>query len=187
MILKAEANLVPMGPRSPLRFGRCRTDVPRTSCNPSSARLRSLWGRRPWFKVSPPARSARGMRSPGPHSPHLPQGFGCCVAGAPWFKVSPPARSARGMRPPGPHSPHLPQGFGCCGAGAHGSKVSAPLRSAQSRHPPDVLRSPLRFGRCRTDVPRTSCNPSSALKWGKLNYTDFAQNCILDQKERTSL
>ena len=62
----------------------------------------------------------------------------------PWFKVSPPARSARGMRSPGPHS------------------VSAPLRSAQSRHPPDVLRSPLRFGRCRTDVPRTSCNPFSA-------------------------
>ena len=62
----------------------------------------------------------------------------------PWFKVSPPARSARGMRSPGPHS------------------VSAPLRSAQSRHPPDVLRSPLRFGRCRADVPRTSCNPSSA-------------------------
>ena len=74
----------------------------------------------------------------------------------PWFKVSPPARSARGMRSPGPHSPHLPQGFGCCGAGAHGS------------------RSPL-------------CTPSSALKWGKLNYTDFVQNCILDQKERTSL
>ena len=74
----------------------------------------------------------------------------------PWFKVSPPARSARGMRSPGPHSPHLPHGFGCCGAGAHGS------------------RSPL-------------CTPSSALKWGKLNYTDFVQNCILDQKERTSL
>ena len=97
-----------MGPRSPLRFGRCRADVPRTSCNPSSARLRLLRGRRPWFKVSPPARSARGMRSPGPHS------------------------------------------------------VSAPLRSAQSRHPPDVLRSPLRFGRCRTDVPRTSCGLRSA-------------------------
>ena len=28
---------------------------------------------------------------------------------------------------------------------------------------------------------------SSALKWGKLNYKDFVQNCILDQKERTSL
>ena len=126
MILEAEADLVPMGPRSPLRFGRCRTDVPRTSCNPSSARLRLLRGRRPWLKVSPPARSARGMRSPGPHSPHLPQGFGCCVAGA------------------------------------HGSKVSALLRSAQSRHPPDVLRSPLRSGRCRTDIPRMSCNPSSA-------------------------
>ena len=40
----------------------------------------------PWFKVSPPARSARGMRSPGPHSPHLPQGFGYCVAGAPWVQ-----------------------------------------------------------------------------------------------------
>ena len=62
----------PMGPRSPLRFGRCRTDVPRTSCNPSSARLRLLRGRRPWFKVSPPARSARGMRSPGPHSVSAP-------------------------------------------------------------------------------------------------------------------
>ena len=80
----------------------------------------------------------------------------------PWFKVSPPARSARGMRSTGPHS------------------VSAPLRSLQNRRPPDVLqpifrmasvvawqalmgpRSPLRFGRCRTDVPRMSCNPSSA-------------------------
>ena len=74
----------------------------------------------------------------------------------PWFKVSPPARSARGMRSPGPHS------------------VSAPLRSLQNRRPPDVLQ----------PIFRTL---SSALKWGKLNYTDFAQNCILDQKERTSL
>ena len=115
-----------MGPRSPLRYGRCRTDVPRTSCNPSSARLRLLRGRRPWFKVSPPARSARGMRSHGPHSPHLPRGYG---------------RSR---------------------AGAHGSKVSAPLRSTQSRHPPDVLRSPLRSGRRRADIPRMSCAPSSA-------------------------
>ena len=71
-----------MGPRSPLRFGRCRADVPRTSCNPSSARLRLLRGRRPWFKVSPPARSARGMRSPGPHS------------------VSAPLRSLQNRRPP---------------------------------------------------------------------------------------
>ena len=125
MILEAEADLVPMGPRSPLRFGRRRADVPRMSCAPSSARLRLLRGRRPWFKVSPPARSARGMRSPGPHS------------------------------------------------------VSAPLRSLQNRRPLDVLqpifreatvvveqapmgpRSPLRYGRCRTDIPRTSCNPSS--------------------------
>ena len=72
----------------------------------------------------------------------------------PWFKVSPPARSARGMRSPGPHS------------------VSAPLRSLQSRRPPDVLRSPLRFGRRRADIPRMSCAPSSArlrLLWGRLS------------------
>ena len=145
-----------MGPRSPLRFGRCRTDVPRTSCNPSSARLRLLRGRRPWFKVSPPARSARGMRSPGPHSPHLPHGFGCCVAGAPWVQGLRSASVGAEQTSPG------------CLA------VSAPLRSLQNRRPPDVLQ----------PIFRTL---SSALKWGKLNYTDFVQNCILDQKERTSL
>ena len=134
MILEAEADLVPMGSRSPLRFGRRRADIPRMSCAPSSAWLRSLRGRRPWFKVSTPARSARGMRSP----PDLTR---------PIFRM---ASVVAWQAPMGP-------------------------------------RSPLRFGRCRTDVPRTSCNPSSALKWGKLNYTDFAQNCILDQKERTSL
>ena len=61
-------------------------------------------------------------------------------------------------------------GSGTC---PHGSKVSAPLRSLQNRRPPDVLqpifrwapvvvwqalpmgpRSPLRFGRRRTDIPR---------------------------------
>ena len=71
-----------MGPRSPLRFGRRRADIPRMSCAPSSAWLRLLRGRRPWFKVSPPARSARGMRSPGPHS------------------VSAPLRSLQNRRPP---------------------------------------------------------------------------------------
>ncbi len=96
----------------------------------------------------------------------------------PWFKVSPPARSARGMRSPGPHSPHLPQGFGCCGAGAHGSKVSAPLRSLQNRRPPDVLQPIFRMASVvawQAPVGSRSrlCTPSSALKWGKLNYTDF--------------
>ena len=62
----------------------------------------------------------------------------------PWFKVSPPARSARGMRSPGPHSPHLPQDYGRGRAGTMGP------------------RSPLRFGRRRADIPRMSCNPSSA-------------------------
>ena len=138
MILEAEADLVPMGPRSPLRSGRRRADIPRMSCAPSSAWLRLLWGRCPWFKVSPPARSLQNRRPPGRLATRLPQGFGCCVAGA------------------------------------HGSKVSAPLRSLQNRRPPDVLQ----------PIFRTL---SSALKWGKLNYTDFAQNCILDQKERIIL
>jgi len=71
-----------MGPRSPLRFGRRRADIPRMSCAPSSAWLRLLRGRRPWFKVSPPARSARGMRSPGR------------------LAVSAPLRSAQSRHPP---------------------------------------------------------------------------------------
>ena len=164
MILEAEADLVPMGPRSPLRSGRRRADIPRMSCAPSSARLRLLWGRCLWFKVSPPARSARGMRSPGPHSPHLPHGFGCCVAGAHGSKVSALLRSAQSRHPrmfyglrsvsvvaeqtsPGRLATHLLHGYGRGRAGAHG------------------LRSRL-------------CTPSSALKWGKLNYTNFVQKCI---------
>ena len=156
MILEAEADLVPMGPRSPLRSGRRRADIPRMSCAPSSAWLRLLWGRCPWFKVSPPARSLQNRRPPGRLATRLPQGFGYCVAGAPWVQGLRSASVGAEQTSPGCLATHLPQGFGCCGAGAHGS------------------RSPL-------------CTPSSALKWGKLNYTDFVQNCILDQKERTSL
>ena len=156
MILEAEADLVPMGPRSPLRSGRRRADIPRMSCAPSSARLRLLWGRCLWFKVSPPARSARGMRSPGPHS------------------VSAPLRSLQNRRPPDVLQPIFRMASVVAWQAPHGSKVSAPLRSLQNRRPPDVLQPIFR-------------TPSSALKWGKLNYTDFVQNCILDQKERTSL
>ena len=76
----------------------------------------------PWFKVSPPARSARGMRSPGPHSPHLPQGYGRCVEQAPWVQGLRSASVVAEQTSPGRLA------------------VSAPLRSAQSRHPPDVLR-----------------------------------------------
>ena len=117
-----------MGPRSPLRFGRRRADIPRMSCAPSSAWLRLLRGRRPWFKVSPPARSARGMRSPGPHSPHLPHGFGCCVAGAPWVQGLRSAPVVAEQTSTGRLATHLPHGFGCCVAGARGFKVS-PLHS----------------------------------------------------------
>ena len=156
MILEAEADLVPMGPRSPLRSGRRRADIPWMSCAPSSAWLRLLWGRCPWFKVSPPARSLQNRRPPGRLATRLPQGFGYCVAGTPWVQGLRSASVGAEQTSPGCLATHLPQDFGCCGAGAHGS------------------RSPL-------------CTPSSALKWGKLNYTDFVQNCILDQKERTSL
>ena len=161
MILEAEADLVHMGPRSPLRFGRCRTDVPRTSCNPSSARLRLLWGRRPWFKVSPPARSARGMRSPGPHS------------------VSAPLRSLQNRRPPDVLQPIFRKASVVAWQAPHGSKVSA-LR-------PIFRKAPVAVGRVLHGSRSRLCTPSSALKWGKLNCTDFVQNCILDQKERTSL
>ena len=144
-----------MGPRSPLRSGRRRADIPRMSCAPSSAWLRLLWGRCPWFKVSPPARSLQNRRPPdvlqpifrkasvvawqAPMGPRSPLRYGRC-------RTDVPRRLAT----------HLPHGFGCGRAGARGS------------------RSPL-------------CTLSSVLKWGKLHYTDFVQNCILDQKERTSL
>ena len=109
-----------MGPRSTLRFGRRRADILRMSCAPSSARLRLLRGRRPWFKVSAPARSARGMRSPGPHSPHLPQDYGRGRAG-----------------PMGPRSASASVGAEQTSPGR--LAVSAPLRSLQNRRPPDVL------------------------------------------------
>ena len=77
----------------------------------------------------------------------------------PWFKVSPPARSARGMRSPGPHSPHLPQDYGRGRAGTMGP------------------RSPLRFGRRRADIPRTSCNPSSA----RLRLLQSRRHILIDK------
>ena len=84
--------------------------VPSSALNNKTGTKQSVWSLsccskpkrdlNPWFKVSPPARSARGMRSPGPHSPHLPHGFGCCVAGAHGSKVSAPLRSLQNRHPP---------------------------------------------------------------------------------------
>ena len=152
-----------MGPRSPLRSGRRRADIPWMSCAPSSAWLRLLWGRCPWFKVSPPARSLQNRRPPGRLATRLPQGFGYCVAGAPWVQGLRSASVGAEQTSPG------------CLA------VFAPLRSAQSRHPPDVLRpifrkasvvaeqAPMVQGLAsgsvvaeQTSPPRTSCNPYSA-------------------------
>ena len=150
-----------MGPRSPLRYGRCRTDVPRTSCNPSSARLRLLWGRPHGSKVSTPLRSLQSRRPPDVLQPifrkasvvagqaPMVQGLASGSVGS-WHEVP---RTSLGLRSatvvaeqtsPGRLATHLPQDYGRGRAGPMGP------------------RSPLRFGRRRADVPRTSCNPSTA-------------------------
>ena len=56
--------------------------VPSSALNNKTGIKQSVWSLsycskpkralNPWFKVSPPARSARGMRSPGPHSVFAP-------------------------------------------------------------------------------------------------------------------
>ena len=106
--------------------------VPSSALNNKTGTKQSVWSLsccskpkralNPWFKVSPPARSARSMRSPrtslAPSSARL--------------------RSLRGRRP-------WVQGLRSASVVAEQTSpgrlaVYAPLRSAQSRHPPDVLR-----------------------------------------------
>ena len=98
--------------------------VPSSALNNKTGTKRSVWSLsccskpkralNPWFKVSPPARSARGMRSP---------------------RTSLGLRSApvvAEQTSPGRLATHLPQGFGCGGAGA---TSSARLRSLRGRRP----------------------------------------------------
>ena len=156
MILEAEADLVPMGPRSPLRFGRCRTDVPRTSCGLRSASVGAEQTSPGCLAVFAPLRSAQSRHPPD-------------VLRSIFRKASVVAEQAP-----------MVQGL------ASGSVV------AEQTPPPDVLQPVFRKASVvawQAPVgPRSRlCTLSSALKWGKLNYTDFVQNCILDQKERTSL
>jgi len=73
----------------------------------------------PWFKVSPPARSARGMRSPGPHS------------------VSAPLRSLQNRRPLDVLQPIFREATVVVEQVPMVPK--SPLRSLQNRRPPDVL------------------------------------------------
>ena len=81
--------------------------VPSSALNNKTGTKQSVWSLsccskpkralNPWFKVSPPARSARSMRSPGPHSPHLPQGSGHCRTDVPRTSCNPSsAGSGRG-------------------------------------------------------------------------------------------
>ena len=157
MILEAEADLVPMGPRSPLRSGRCRTDVPRTSCGLRSASVGAEQTSPGCLAVFAPLRSAQSR-----HPPDV---------------LRPIFRKASVVAEQAP----MVQGL------ASGSVVAE-----QTSPPPDVLQPVFRKASVvawQAPVgPRSRlCTLSSALKWGKLNYTDFVQNCILDQKERTSL
>ena len=147
-------------------------EVPRTSLAPSSAWLRVLRGRRLWFKVSPPARSARGMRSPGPHS------------------VSAPLRSLQNRRPPDVLQPifrmasvvawqaPMVQGLasGSVGSWHEVPRTSLGLRSASvvaEQTSPGRLAThlPHGFGFCVAGARGSRsrlCTPFSALKWGKL-------------------
>ena len=135
LLFKAEASLEPMVQGLASGSVGSLHEVPRTSLAPSSARLRLLRGRRPWFKVSPPARSARGMRSPGPHSVSAPlrslqnrrppdvlqpifRKTMVVVEQAPWVQGLRSATVVAEQTSPGRLATHLPQGFGCCGAGA---------------------------------------------------------------------
>jgi len=146
-----------MGPRSPLRFGRCRTDVPRTSCGLRSASVGAEQTSPGCLAVFAPLRSAQSR-----HPPDV---------------LRPIFRKASVVAEQAP----MVQGL------ASGSVVAE-----QTSPPPDVLQPVFRKASVvawQAPVgPRSRlCTLSSALKWGKLNYTDFVQNCILDQKERTSL
>ena len=99
--------------------------VPSSALNNKTGTKQSVWSLsccskpkrtlNPWFKVSPPARSARSMRSPGPHS------------------VSALLRSLQNRRPPDVLHPIFRVASVIAGQAPHESKVSAPLRSLQSR------------------------------------------------------
>ena len=105
--------------------------VPSSALNNKTGTKQSVWSLsccskpkralNPWFKVSPPARSARGMRSPGLTRPILRKTT-VVVEQAPWVQGLRSASVVAEQTSPGRLA------------------VSAPLRSAQSRHPPDVLR-----------------------------------------------
>ena len=101
--------------------------VPSSALNNKTGTKQSVWSLsyyskpkralNPWFKVSPPARSARGMRSPGPHS------------------VSAPLRSLQNRHPQDVLQPIFRKAPVVVEQAPHGSKVSAPLRSLQNRRP----------------------------------------------------
>ena len=103
--------------------------VPSSALNNKTGIKQSVWSLsycskpkralNPWFKVSPPARSARGMRSPGPHS------------------VSAPLRSLQNRRPLDVLQPIFREATVVVEQVPMVPK--SPLRSLQNRRPPDVL------------------------------------------------
>jgi len=170
LILEAEADLVPMGPRSLLRFGRRRADIPRMSCAPSSAWLRLLRGRRPWVQGLRFASVVAEQTYPG------------------YLAVSAPLRSAQSRHPPdvlrpifrmasvvawqAPMGSRSPLCFGRCRADI--PRISCGLRSAS------VVAEQTSPGRLATHLPHGYGRYGAGAPGFKIAY-------ILDQKERSIL
>ena len=125
--------------------------VPSSALNNKTGIKQSVWSLsycskpkralNPWFKVSPPARSARGMRSPGPHSVSAPlrslQNRRPPDVLQPIFRMTSvvawQAPMVQGLRSasvvaeqtsPGRLATHLPHGYGRYGADAPGFKIA---------------------------------------------------------------
>ena len=106
--------------------------VPSSALNNKTGTKQSVWSLsycskpkralNPWFKVSPPARSARGMRSPRTSLALSSARLRLLRGRRPWVQGLRFASVVAEQTSPGRLA------------------VSAPLRSAHSRHPPDVLR-----------------------------------------------
>ena len=172
-----------MGPRSPLRFGRCRTDVPPDVLQPIF-RMASV--------VAWQAPMVQGLASGSVGSWHEVPRTSLAPSSA-WLRLLRGRRPwVQGLRSASvgaeQTSPRTSCGLRSASVGAEQTSpgclaVSAPLRSLQNRRPPDVLQPVFRKATVvawQAPVgPRSPlCAPSSALKWGKLNYTDFVQKCI---------
>ena len=99
--------------------------VPSSALNNKTGAKQSVWSLsycskpkralNPWFKVSPPARSARGMRSPRTSLAPSSAWLRLLRGRRPWVQGLRSASVGAEQTSPGCLAPHLPQGSGCCG------------------------------------------------------------------------